>query len=1431
MAIGFPVVVNGSEHPHVFEIRASLQEKIPPEIWFQGFDQRVLFDSAYKSVFDRQKQNVRLDLFANVALTFIPNENSTLFIGQSAKAALLLASYFRCNELSNILVSARCDLKVWPPDCEIVPLGTDSKAAIKVEAHRFGHTLFMHEADLAGIQSIEPEQWDRNGALPQIVRIRPGTTLRQLAEILQVRPFDAVWRAAGVVPVGEGLVDRAVARILNQRTQHFHGRDAAMSTLDAWLQTATEGTRLVLAPAGVGKSALLANWIEHRRRQGDDVVQHFFAHRAPETTEVEPVLDYLWRQLEARSGSASTPSPHQVADLLGAELARPQSRRLILVLDGLDEADDFKCFLPATLGTNVYVVLGVRSDGSGRIPKTAWRWLHEQAPVEPLHLAALDSEAMRAWLLAERPELAGASVDPWLRQLKAVSDGIPLFLRHVFDDLRATPRDAPLPQLPASFADYLQADLDWMLASHRTDWWQLLALLTCTRGPIARSELALLKDEKGNRPFCELSSKPEELRILRWLSRTGEDRNPRYSFIHPRFATAFAEVLPEDLIERVRQWLVAHAGRWLEPKLDYALQWGLQHQVEAGQSEAALTLMRNLDFHCLRIERFPEVDLLGASLRLVQRLPRTAEDRRWLSGLAQCTPLLSTGAVTERAGLLRGLAEDFLGVEGPRDRPIRLMKPEVLQPSALVAVLQGHTGPVVGATLLPDQRILSWSKDGTLRLWDADGTPQAVLISWVHGALVISDEHILSWHNGANGCEDTLELWSTDGEFIKASRDRKRWHNYTQKLPVAVTGGREGWVLSISDDRFIYWKNNNTHFETMHLWDSKKTIPISIIKDHAGRVDGALFLSKDRFLSWSAGGRQLQLWDSNDGMLIKIFEGHNQSIRGALIASGDRLLSWSYDNTLRLWNSNNGTLIAVLEGHTDLVNDALAFSENRLLSWSKDCTLRLWDSTNGTLITVFEGHAGSVNGALLISDSRMISSSEDGTVRLWDLKDGILIAIFEKRSDWFFRPPIFADNRKVIIGKDHTLWLLDSSDTPISVFAGHADKVKGALIVSDNRLLSWSADHTLRLWDLTAGFAGDLEDAANRVLDALIVSDNRLLSWSDNHALQLWNSTDGTLIAVLQGHTSSVHGALVVPGNRLLSWSADCTLRLWDSNNGKIIKVFNGHMRGVHGALIVSDDRVISWSRSTMLLWDLNGGLLLKSLSDYNYGTTKSILTDFHLVTWSKHLGDVTLWPLDSIGDVPRKTLNEYYFDSWDALAISDNRLLAWGDKTLRLWDLTDGLPIAVLEGHTDCVRGALIIPGNCILSWSYDRTLRLWDSADGKPISVLEDTSFVNGALVVSNNHILSWSCDGALRMRDYKNSSTIAIFKGHAADVNGAFIISDNILSWSDDGTLRLWNLSGRALAAWAQPYGKIYKVVQVSPNRVAVLAGSHLMFVDIG
>jgi WD40 repeat protein len=127
----------------------------------------------------------------------------------------------------------------------------------------------------------------------------------------------------------------------------------------------------------------------------------------------------------------------------------------------------------------------------------------------------------------------------------------------------------------------------------------------------------------------------------------------------------------------------------------------------------------------------------------------------------------------------------------------------------LLNVLVGHRFDVKGALTLPDGRILSWSFEKNLRLWDRDGEALAVLeghTDWVKGALALPDGRILSWSS-----DWTLRIWDNDGKPLEVyeldegrqlySEAEKAFHfnnncvyrntylNYSRNSAAILTGG------------------------------------------------------------------------------------------------------------------------------------------------------------------------------------------------------------------------------------------------------------------------------------------------------------------------------------------------------------------------------------------------------------------------------------------------------------------------------------------------------------------------------------------------------------------------------------------------------------------------------------------------------------------
>jgi len=757
------------------------------------------------------------------------------------------------------------------------------------------------------------------------------------------------------------------------------------------------------------------------------------------------------------------------------------------------------------------------------------------------------------------------------------------------------------------------------------------------------------------------------------------------------------------------------------------------HLVKAGQHEQAAALVSNFPFllHKLRVGLlqgvFEDYEMLRceAPAEVVKRLEIWAAFFR------------------ERAHILRRGNEEWpahkillqLAVEHADDSPLtigaerwltegrcdwlwlrRVPRLSHTQSEPCLKVLEGHNGSITGALALVNGRLLSWSSDKTLRLWDAQsGACMAVLEGHtrsVEGALALTDGRLLSWTDHGIPSDCTLRLWDgRDGVCLAVLE------GHTD----CITG-----AMALADRRLLSWSWDNT----LRIWDAQSGSCLVVLEGHTSWAEGALALADGRLLSWSW-DKTLRLWDGRSGACLKVFEGHTESVIGALALADGRLLSWSSDKTLRLWDAQSGSCLAVLEGHTRSVEGALALADGRLLSWTNqgersDYTLRLWDGWSGACLKVFEGHTDSITGALALADGRLLSWSSDKTLRLWDAQSGSCLAVLEGHTASLTGALALTDGRLLSWAWDMTLRVWDSdSGACLAVLKGHSDCVQGALALADERILSWSHDDTLRLWDWQSGDRLAATESRNPRLQWLqTLTNGQLMSCSKDDKLCLWDAQSGDCLTVLAGHTGSVAGALALADRRLLSWSWDKTLRLWDAQSGQCLAVLKGHSSSVEGALVLADGRILSWSEDKSLrLWNGQSGACL--------------------AVFEGHTDDVR-----------------------GALALVDGRLLSWSwDKTLRLWNSQSGSCLAVLEGHTRPLEGALELADGRLLSWAWDKTLRLWDVSSGACLAVLEGhTEEVQDALELADGRLLSWAKDKSLRLWDSQHGICLETVLGDA-------------------------------------------------------------------
>jgi WD40 repeat protein/tRNA A-37 threonylcarbamoyl transferase component Bud32 len=187
---------------------------------------------------------------------------------------------------------------------------------------------------------------------------------------------------------------------------------------------------------------------------------------------------------------------------------------------------------------------------------------------------------------------------------------------------------------------------------------------------------------------------------------------------------------------------------------------------------------------------------------------------------------------------------------------------------------------------------------------------------------------------------------------------------------------------------------------------------------------------------------------------------------------------------------------------------------------------------------------------------------------------------------------------------------------------------------------------------------------------------------------------------------------------------------------------------------------------------------------------------------WRGAPGEVWVWETASGGRLPLR------FDGVEQRLATvdfspDGRHLATGsyDKTVRIWDATNGLQLNELRGHGDLPNRVRFSPdGRSVASASSDRTLRVWDPLEGQKTSTLELGSFLSrgAALSPDNRRLLigAMAADGSglLELRE-PDTGAVRWSLPTASGVSGLALdsASELLATGHLDGKLTLRNLEG--------------------------------------
>jgi Domain of unknown function (DUF4062)/AAA ATPase domain len=366
-----------------------------------------------------------------------------------------------------------------------------------------------------------------------------------------------------------GRVENFLAHYLGSADQRvpFGGRRAEFARLDAWLADPSAASYLtVTGPAGRGKSALLTRWSRDLLARHELAVVFFPISVRFRTNLARIVFPSVAAQLASLHSEHLAWDPNIPAEVWQEHVLRflsrplPGRQTLLLILDGLDEAADWRAgaeMFPAMPPKGLRVVVSARNlpvDGENSwLRRLGWT---RPGVAQTLDLGVLTLEDIQDVLNNSSRSVFGNDQE-LAPALYRASNGDPLIISLYLEDARRQLTAKGSHDLPMSLGQVTPG-----LTGYFNSWWEdqrelwgkeafereretqvVLDLLACALGPVSLEDVrqvAPADSGLGSSRIVEATLKLLERFIV------GDGRKQGFVFSHPRLAAHFHGRLSSD---------------------------------------------------------------------------------------------------------------------------------------------------------------------------------------------------------------------------------------------------------------------------------------------------------------------------------------------------------------------------------------------------------------------------------------------------------------------------------------------------------------------------------------------------------------------------------------------------------------------------------------------------------------------------------------------------------------------------------------------------------------------------------------------------------------------------------------------------------------------------------------------------------------------